>query len=247
MTHHDTLELKESPTYWSVVSDILSQAITGELIGMLNYSSIATMSHNPREILHAVENANSERGHALAFMSAAEKHDLNVIVNPQANYWNSVRRTFLDWVGQNDLVACVLIQDFMLEGFAISMYSQIGKAINGSIGELFTKTAQQEESHLEASIEFLLDERDKDPPAFEIKVQRVHEGAMPALAEMVSCEDHHGHCDLCGSSCVKESLPLAGLDIGTLRGCALNYYLKSLDRLGLPGYQTLGWVASLPV
>jgi hypothetical protein len=42
-------------------------------------------------------------------------------------------------------------------------------------------------------------------------------------------------------------LPDVSLDIVQLRGGALNLYLKSLDRVGLPGEETLQWIARLPV
>ena len=247
MSSHHQIEPQQTPEYWSVITDMLSQAVTGELIGMLNYTSMVTMNEEPEGMLDAVDHANSERRHAMAFMQAAQDLGLDLIVDLQANYWKCIREVFLKWAGRNDLIGCILIQDFMLEGFAISIYKQIGNAVNGSLGELFTRIARQEESHLEPAITFLQGEMNKSPVDFEAKVKRVHEDAMTVLAEMVAPEDHHGHCQLCSDKCVKEMLPHAGLEICTLRGNALNFYIKSLDRLGLPGDRTLGWVANLPV
>ena len=70
---------------------------------------------------------------------------------------------------------------------------------------------------------------------------------MSVLAEMIAREDIRGDCELCGKTCIKPSLPEVSLDIVQLRGGALNLYLKSLDRVGLPGEETLQWIARLPV
>ena len=49
---------------FNVISDVFSQAITGELIGMSNFASLADTIDDPHEKMEAVEHANSERGHA---------------------------------------------------------------------------------------------------------------------------------------------------------------------------------------
>jgi len=93
----------------------------------------------------------------------------------------------------------------------------------------------------------LCQEHDHDPNGFEEKARRVHEDVMPVLAEMVAKEDSQGHCGLCSGECVKKSPHHVNLDMVTLRGKALNYCLRILDRIGLPGERTLEWVVNLPV
>ncbi len=56
---------------FNVISDVFSQAITGELIGMSNFASLAETIDDPHEKMEAVEHANSERMHAEGFMSYA--------------------------------------------------------------------------------------------------------------------------------------------------------------------------------
>ena len=73
------------------------------------------------------------------------------------------------------------------------------------------------------------------------------EEVMTILAEMVAARDPAGHCELCHGDCVKGSLQEIGLSAVDLRGKALNYYLRVLDRLGIPGATSLAWVANLPV
>ena len=60
----------------SVITDILGQAITGELIGMSNFASLAESIDDIHEKLECVEHANCERGHAEGFMSIAKQFNL---------------------------------------------------------------------------------------------------------------------------------------------------------------------------
>ena len=58
---------------FNVISDVFSQAVTGELIGMSNFASLVETIDDPHEKMEAVEHANSERMHAEGFMAYANK------------------------------------------------------------------------------------------------------------------------------------------------------------------------------
>src|SRR5450631_217052 len=51
----------------SIWQDVLAQAVTGELVAVLNYTSLAEICQSPDEVADALEHAESERGHATAF------------------------------------------------------------------------------------------------------------------------------------------------------------------------------------
>ena len=105
----------------SVISDVFSQAITGELIGMSNFASLADTIDDPHEKMEAVEHANSERMHAEGFTAYAKKTNLKVNINLQGEYWGNVRKHFLYYALRKDFIACLIIQEVMLESFAVSM------------------------------------------------------------------------------------------------------------------------------
>ena len=65
---------------FNVISDIFSQAITGELIGMSNFASLAETIDDPHEKMEAVEHANSERMHAEGFLAYAKKNKLKIFL-----------------------------------------------------------------------------------------------------------------------------------------------------------------------
>lgn len=229
-----------------VLSDILSQAIVGELIGMSNFASLAESIDDVHEKMEAVEHANCERGHAEGFMSIAKKYNYEPVINLQGQYWDSVRQCFLKYAKAKDFIACLIIQEVMLECFAVSMYRDTGRALNNEIGELFLAISSEEEEHIEHSIELLSNEMDKAPLEFYKKVESIHWDCMSILAEWTAATDMKGHCGVCKGSCMKESLHYVNLDVSAMRGNALNLYVKTLDRIGLPGQKTLQWIINLP-
>src|SRR5512142_632592 len=103
-----------------VYGDVLSQAITGELVGELNYAALATICPTADERDLALEHARDERRHALAFRALARELDVPVIENPQANYWGRVRAAFERRVAARDVLGCLIAQQLMLESFAVA-------------------------------------------------------------------------------------------------------------------------------
>lgn len=71
----------------SVYADILSQAITGEFIGMQNFASLVALMETIDEKVEAVEHAESEKNHALAFQKAADELGVEVVIDLAAPYW----------------------------------------------------------------------------------------------------------------------------------------------------------------
>lgn len=231
----------------SVWQDVLAQAVTGELIAVLNYTSLSEICEDPEEVAEALEHADGERGHAAAFTAEGKKLGLDVPNNVNAKYWKRLRAAFLLQVDARDFIGCLIIQEVMLESFAVASYRRVGQVAPGSLGTTFAAIASEEEEHIDHSIAILRADRTLDVQKFDDKVHALHMDVMTTLAEMLAREDKDGHCELCHGDCVKQSLPQVGLTTGELRGAALQHYLKTLDLLGLPGDMTLAWVAKLPV
>lgn len=231
----------------SIWQDILAQAVTGEVMAAMNYTALSTICDEPEEVAEALEHAQGEQGHAAAFAAEGRKLGVDVPSNINAKYWKRIREAFLRCIAGRDFIACLIVQEIMLESFAVASYKRVGKAGPGSLGETFAAIAAEEEEHIEHALEILRAERARDPLRFDQKVHQLHLDVMTTLTEMVAKECRHGQCDLCHSSCVKPSLSEVGLTTVELRGASLQQYLKTLDLLGLPGEMTLQWVAQLPV
>jgi len=231
---------------FNVISDVFSQAITGELIGMSNFASLADTIDDPHEKMEAVEHANSERGHAEGFLAYARKNGLKININLQSEYWGNVRQHFLHYAEKKDFIACLIIQEVMLESFAVSMYTDTGKALGGEAGKLFLSIADEEKEHLEHSSDLLRAALKENPEAFIQKFEEIHFKCMTILAEFTAMTDLRGHCGVCNGSCMKGSLHHIGLDIIGMRGRAMALYASSLDNIGIPGEKSIVWIARLP-
>lgn len=228
-------------------ADVLAQAVTGELIGALNYMTLAELYEDPAEKAEALEHAQGERGHAASFTEAGRALGIEVAADLEAQYWKRIRSIFLSRAQAGDLIDCILAQEVMLESFAVASYSVVAKAAPVELRATFARIAGEEGEHVDHAIELLQAERARDPSAFDARAHRMHEEIMTALAEMIAREDPGGHCGLCKGSCVKHSLPDAGISLSEIRGASLQRYLKTLDAIGVPGESSLTWVARLPL
>jgi hypothetical protein len=198
--------------------------------------------------MECIEHANCERNHAEGFIGVAAKNDLPIFVTLDGTYWTRVRKTFEKYSDQKDFIACVIMQEVILECFAVSMYKDVGRALQASeIGRLFLAISKEEEQHIEHSIEILRLEMEKDSGAFISKVEEVHKDCMTILAEWTVLRPCDTHCAVCHGDCMKDNLSLIGLEMKSLRGNALNLYMKTLDRIGIPSVKSLKWVLDLPI
>ncbi len=231
----------------AIWQDVLAQAMTGELLAALNYTSLSQICEDPVEAADALEHAEIERGHAAAFAAQGRKLGVDVTNNVEAKHWKRLREAFLRCIGERDFIGCLIVQEIMLESFAVASYARVGRVGPGSLGRTFAAIAAEEEEHIDHAMAILKAERALDSERFDDKVHRLHLDVMNTLAEMLTRECRHGHCEVCHGSCVKPSLPEVRLSAAELRGASLQQYLKTLDVLGLPGEVTLSWVAQLPV
>jgi len=227
--------------------DVLAQAMTGELVAALNYTALSEICDDPEEVADALEHAAGEQGHAAAFAAEGRKIGVPVPNNVGAKHWKRLREAFMRRIEERDFIGCLIVQEIMLESFAVASYARVGKVAPGSLGRTFATIAAEEEGHVEHAMSILRTERVLDTQRFDDKVHRLHLEVMTTLAEMLARECVHGHCEVCHGSCVKPSLFDISLSAAELRGASLQQYLKTLDMLGLPGEVTLQWVTQLPV
>jgi fatty aldehyde decarbonylase len=236
--------LSPSAPIWQ---DVLAQAVTAELLAVMNYTSLAEMCEDPDEIADALEHAMGERGHAASFEAEGRKIGVEVASNVDGMHWKRLREAFLGCIAERDFIGCLIVQEIMLESFAVASYARVAKVAPGSMGRTFARIAAEEEEHVGHAMEILRAERALDAKRFDEKVHRLHVEVMTTLAKMLAKECRDGHCEVCHGSCVKPSLFAVSLSAAELRGASLQQYLKTLDVLGLPGEMTLAWVSRLPV
>jgi fatty aldehyde decarbonylase len=227
--------------------DVLAQAVTGELVAAMNYAALAAICDDPEEADQAREHAAIERAHAAAFTAAGRKIGVDVVSNVDSKHWKRLREAFMRCVTERDTIGCLIVQEIMLESFALASYCRVAIVAPGSLGRVFAAIAADEQEHADHAMSILKVEREANPDRFDNKLHRLHLEVMTTLAAMLAKECKDGHCEVCESSCVKPSLFEVNLSAAMLRGASLQQYMKTLDALGLPGEVTLAWIAQLPV
>jgi fatty aldehyde decarbonylase len=227
--------------------DVLAQAVTGELVAAMNYAALEAICDDPGEAEEAREHSAIERSHAVAFAAVGRKIGVDVVSNVDGKHWKRVREAFMRCVAERDTIGCLIVQEIMLESFALASYNRVAIVAPGILGKVFGAIAADEQEHADHAMAILKAERDASPERFDDKLHRLHLEVMTTLAMMLAKECKDGHCEVCQSSCVKPSLVEINLSAALLRGASLQQYLKTLDALGLPGETTLAWIAQLPV
>jgi hypothetical protein len=61
--------------------DVLAQAVTGEQLAAMNYTSLSEICDDPAEVADALEHAAGERGHAASFAAEGRKMGVDVANN----------------------------------------------------------------------------------------------------------------------------------------------------------------------
>src|ERR1700733_9898576 len=192
--------LSPSAPIWQ---DILAQAMTGELLAAMNYTSLSEICDDPAEVADALEHSECERGHATAFAAEGRKIGVEVSNNVDAKHWKRLREAFLRCITERDFIGCLIVQEIMLESFAVASYARVGKVAPGSLGHAFASIAAEEEEHIDHAMAILRKERALDPPGFDAKVHGLHLDVMTTLAQMLAKECKDRHCEVCHASCVK--------------------------------------------
>src|ERR1700680_1501500 len=182
--------LSPSAPIWQ---DILAQDMTGALLAAMNYTSLSEICDDPAEVADELEHAEGERGHAAAFAAEGRKIAVGVPHNVDAKHWKRLREAFLRCITARDFIGCLIVQEIMLESFAVASYSRVGKVAPGSLGKTFASIAVEEEEHIDHAMAILRTERALDAQRFDDKVYRLHLDVMTTLAKMLAkgCKDGH--------------------------------------------------------
>src|SRR5271166_4435669 len=189
--------LSSSAPIWQ---DVLAQAMTGELLAVMNYTSLSEICDDPEEAADALEHAQGEKGHAAAFAAEGRRIGVDVPNNVNAKHWKRLREAFLRRITERDFIGCLIVQEIMLESFAVASYARVGKVGPGSLGKTFAAIAAEEAEHIDHAMEILRTERALDAQRFDEKVHRLHLDVMTTLAEMLTKECRNGHCEVCHGS-----------------------------------------------
>jgi hypothetical protein len=75
----------------------------------------------------ALEHAEGERGHAAAFAREGRKIGVEDANSVDAKHWKRLREAFMRCIAERDLIGCPIVQEIMLESFAVASYARVGR------------------------------------------------------------------------------------------------------------------------
>src|SRR5947208_4294496 len=120
--------LSRSAPIWQ---DILAQAMTGELLAAMNYTSLSEICDDPAEVADALEHSECERGHAAVFAAEGRKIGVEVCNNVDAKHWKRLRDAFLRCINERDFIGYLIVQEIKLSSIYVAIYSCFGKVVLG--------------------------------------------------------------------------------------------------------------------
>jgi fatty aldehyde decarbonylase len=239
-------EEQHQPTYWNLLSYIVSNAIAGEIMAIENYSEMVQLMPTVAEKIETAHQAKEECKHILLLAKLGRSLDFAVqkrIVEPQ---WNNIRKHFSTAVIKNDLAACLIIQDLMTETMAILLYRTLGKEVDTDpqTATVATNILADELEHLGIGIARIKRMMAVDSEAVHDALVWAHHRVMPELFGMISTSCAF-LCDELNIDCGSLTLKDIKSDIDTLRVEALEQYIDTLDKVGFEPTVTNALVASM--
>jgi fatty aldehyde decarbonylase len=219
--------------YFNLLSYIVSNAISGEIMAVENYSEMVQLLPDCASRIETNKQAAEECKHILQLSKLARSLGFTVeqrIVEPQ---WNTIRGHFSTAVRKNNLAACLITQDLMTETMAIMLYRTLSadSDTDRQTGNVARNILQDEMEHLDIGIRRIRGMMETSPEDVHDALVWAHHRVMPELFSMISTSCH-SLCDVLKLDCGSLTLDKISTDIDSIRVKALQQYIDTLDRVG---------------
>jgi fatty aldehyde decarbonylase len=234
----------KSDGYFNLLAYIVSNAISGEIMAIENYSEMVPLMPTTEDKIETVKQAHEESKHILMLGSLGKRHDYVVmreIVEPQ---WFNIRRHFSTAVANKDLPACLIIQDLMTETMAIVLYRTLQRQGDPDTATLAGNILKDELDHLEIGLARIRSMMDADSEGVHEALKWAHHRVMPELFSLVSTSCHF-LCDRLNIDCGALTLGDLKTDIDQIRVEALDAYIETLDKANFDPVITAQLIASM--
>lgn len=231
--HHGRAATGRDDGYFNLLSYIVSNAISGEVMAIENYSEMVHLMPTVETKIEAVHQAKEECKHILLLSKLGNSLEFGVqrrIVEPQ---WNNIRKHFSAAVAKNNLAACLIIQDLMTETMAILLYTTLAREsdMDPQTAAVAANILQDELEHLEIGTKRIKAMLAEDSEAVHDALVWAHHRVMPELFGMISTSCYF-LCDELSLDCGSLRLDSIKTDLESLKVQALERYVQTLDGVG---------------
>jgi fatty aldehyde decarbonylase len=238
----------EHPAFRAVYGAVMSQIVTGERLGLEHYLRMAGLARTPDERLELLDDAGSEARHLGWVLDAAEAFALELRWGSQDAYWGRVRAFFEARATLSDLLGCRIVQDVVLESFAVALYASLVPRLEKPVATALTRMLADERRHLTHGSQALRSSVAQDPQGAREAVESANEAVARLLADWLRTRDCVTACGVCqalGRPCLKRDLPLLGVDVVAARARFLSTYGGALRGAGFAPASVTRWLARL--
>jgi fatty aldehyde decarbonylase len=238
----------DSSVYTRVHRIVFSQIVTGEAVGVEHYARMIPLATSLDERMGLLDDAWHEGQHLRAVQRLAASMELPV--DPAVNdpYWGRVQAAFNECAERKDLAACYLIQDVVLECFAITLYRSLAPLLGADVQSTLERIAEDEEKHFAEGCARLQRAYESDPEGTMARMDFANERVARALAEWIKPEDCAPICSVCGKvggGCAKADLAKVDLDMTEVMAAFADRYGEALRHADLPTWAVTRWLARL--
>jgi fatty aldehyde decarbonylase len=233
------------PRYGNVYRDVIGHSVTGEAIGIEHYSRMIPLTDSIEERLDLLEDAYREKAHLMGMRQVAENLGLTAKSDLNGYYWRQVRAAFRERSEAGDLLGCYVMQDIVLEAFAVVMYEAVIPGSTPFAAGVVRAIAGEERTHLAHGIRALKAAYAKDPEGVRERVAFANERVARVLSEWTRPEQCGISCGVCATTCAKHDLPLIEVDLASVQARFLEDYGRALREIGLPTADVTRWLSQL--
>jgi fatty aldehyde decarbonylase len=235
------------PRYGTVYRDVIGHSVTGEAIGIEHYSRMIPLTQSIEERLDLLEDAYREKQHLLGMREVADKLGLTAKTDLDGYYWRRVRAAFRERAEAGDLLGCYVMQDIVLETFAVIMYEAVIPGSTPFAAQMVRGIAGEERTHLAHGIRALKTAYEEDPEGVRERVAFANERVARVLSEWTRPDQCGISCGVCVNTCAKHDLPLIEVDLASVHARFLDDYGRALREIGLPAADVTRWLSQLAV
>ena len=203
------------------------------------------LSSSIEERLDLLEDAYREKQHLLGMREVAQTLGLTPKTDLDGYYWKQIRAAFRERADAGDLLCCYIMQDIVLEAFAVVMYESVIPGSTPSAAELVRAIATEEQGHLAHGVEAVKAVYAQDQEGTGERVAFANDRVARLLSEWTRPEQCGTSCGVCADSCVKNDLHLIELDLASVQARFLDLYGGALREIGLPAADVTRWLSQL--
>jgi 1,2-phenylacetyl-CoA epoxidase catalytic subunit len=157
-----------------------------------------------------------------------------------------VRSAFAERAAAADLGTCYVMQDILLETFAVTLYEALIPASYPFAAERLHVIASEEREHLEHGIEALGAALATDAAQANARIDRANETIGRTLVGWISPGMCEPHCGVCHAKCAKLDLHLLDIDMARVEATFVDSYGHALREAGAKPVDVARWLARLP-